>query len=302
MTTFRILPWLFLAIFPIASAAARPVTVVAANMIIADMVREVGGNAVKIACLARSGADLHAFEPQATDVRALADADLVVLNGLGLEPWIDKLVRNSGFRGTVIEACDGVDVITERDDHAEDAGSHAHDHAADPHAWHEPASARIYVRNIRNALAAAAPESTDQFAAGEAQFLTKLERIDSWAREAFSALPTEHRRFVTSHDSLAYLGRAYGIEIISVTGIAASAEPSAKRVAEVIDLIRASGVRAVFVDAADNPALMRRIATDTGVRIGGSLLTDGLDAPGTGADSYLGMMEQNLRRILDSLQ
>jgi zinc/manganese transport system substrate-binding protein len=301
VTTFRALPWLLLAILPIASASARPITVVAANMIIADMVREVGGDAVRIACLARSGADLHDFEPQATDVRVLADADVVVLNGLGLEPWIDKLVRNSGFGGNVIEACDGVDVITERDNptHAE---GNTHDHAADPHAWHEPASARIYALNIRNALAAAAPESANQFVAGEAQFLAKLARIDSWAREAFAAVPREHRRFVTSHDSLAYLGRAYGIEIISVNGIAASAEPSAKRVAEIIDLIRASGVRAVFVDSADNPALMRRIATDTGVRIGGSLLTDGLDAPGTGADTYLGMMEQNLRRILDSLK
>jgi zinc/manganese transport system substrate-binding protein len=300
VTTFRALPCLLLAILPIASADPRPVTVVAANVIIADLVREVGGDAVRISCLARSGADLHDFEPQATDVRLLADAGIVVLNGLGLEPWIDKLVRNSGFHGRVIEACDGIDVITERNHSAHD-GRHEHDHAADPHAWHEPASARIYARNIRNALTSAAPGSADQFAAGEAQFLAKLDRIDSWARDAFAMVPSEHRRFVTSHDSLAYLGRAYGIEIISVNGIAASAEPSAKRVAAIIDLIRASGVRAVFVDSAENPALMQRIASDTGVRIGGSLLTDGLDAPGTDADTYLGMMERNLRRILDSL-
>lgn len=299
MTTLRAQFRLLLVLFPMASASARPVSVVAANMILADLVHEVGGDAVEVACLARPSADLHDFEPLAADVRVLAGADLVVLNGLGLEPWIGKLVRNSGFHGTVVEACDGVDVITASDAHS---GDHRHDHAADPHAWHEPASVRIYVRNMRDALAAAAPDSTERFAAAEAQFLEKLERIDAWAREAFAALPPEHRRFVTSHDSLAYLGRAYGIEIISVSGIAASAEPSAKRVAEVIDLIRASGVRAVFVDSADNPALMRRIATDTGVRIGGSLLTDGLDAPGTGADTYLGMLEQNLRRILDSLQ
>ena len=301
MTTSRALPWLILALVPIASAVERPVSVVTSNLILADLVREVGGDTVKVACLARSAADLHNFEPQATDVRVLAGADLVVLNGLGLEPWIDKLVRNSGFNGKIIEACDGVDVITERD-HPAHTGGHAHDNAADPHAWHEPASVRIYVRNIRTALIAVAPGSAELFAGREAEFLAKLDRIDAWARDAFSALPSEHRRFVTSHDSLAYLGRAYGIEIISVSGIAASAEPSAKRVAEVIDLIQASGVRAVFVDSADNPALMRRVAADTGVRIGGSLLTDGLDSPGTGADTYLGMMEQNLRRILDSLK
>lgn len=270
-------------------------------MILADLVREVGGDAVDIASLARAGADLHDFEPQAADVRMLAGADLVVLNGLGLEPWIAKLVRNSGFRGTVVEACAGINVITSLEGNT-DANDHAHDHGADPHAWHEPASARIYVQNIRAALTEAAPDSAAQFAAGEARFLAKLDRIDAWARTAFAALPPGSRRFVTSHDSLAYLGRAYGIEIISVSGISASSEPSAKRVAEVIDLIRASGVRAVFVDSADNPALMRRIATDTGVRIGGSLLTDGLDSPGTGADTYLGMLEQNLRRILDSLR
>lgn len=301
MTTLRAPLWLLLALLPSASVWARPVTVVAANMILADLVREVGGDAVEVACLARAGADLHDFEPQAADVRMLAGADLVVLNGLGLEPWIAKLVRNSGFRGTVVEACEGVDVIT---NHRSDtvANDRAHDHGADPHAWHEPASARIYVRNIRVALTAAAPDSAERFASGEAQFLAKLDRIDAWARTAFAALPPGSRRFVTSHDSLAYLGRAYGIEIVSLSGISASSEPSAKRVAEIIDLIRSSGVRAVFVASADNPALMRRIAADTGVRIGGSLLTDGLDAPSTGADNYLGMLEQNLRRILDSLQ
>jgi zinc/manganese transport system substrate-binding protein len=269
--------------------------------ILADLVHQIGGEAVEVACLARSGADLHDFEPQASEVRKLADADIVVLNGLGLEPWIGKLVRNSGFRGKIVEACEGVDVIAHRDDHP-DSASHAHDHQVDPHAWHEPASVRIYVRNIGVALAAAAPGSAEDFAAREARFLAELDRIDAWARGEFAAMPPDKRRFVTSHDSLAYLGRAYGIEIISVSGISASAEPSARRVAEVIDLIRASGVRAVFVDSADNPALMRRIASDTGVRIGGSLLTDGLDAPGSGADTYLGMLEQNLRRILDSLR
>jgi zinc/manganese transport system substrate-binding protein len=275
--------------------------VVAANTVLADLVQQIGGDSVNVSCLARPGADLHDFEPQPSDVRMLAGADIVVLNGLGLEPWIGKLVRNSGFRGAVVEACEGVDVITAHTTHVGEP-NHAHDHHADPHAWHEPASVRIYARNIRDALAAVAPASADKFAAGESQFLAKLDRIDTWARGEFALLPPENRRFVTSHDSLAYLGRAYAIEIISVSGISASAEPSAKRIARVIDLIRESGVRAVFFDSADNPAILRTIAAETGVRIGGGLHTDGLGAPGSGADTYLGMLEQNLRRILDSLR
>lgn len=302
MTTLRSLLCLTIALLPFTHAFARPVSVVAANTILADLVSEVGGDAVEVVCLARSGADLHDFEPQASDVRKLADADIVVLNGLGLEPWIGKLVQNSGFRGPVVEACEGIDVITAAHDAHAHAAGHPHDHAADPHAWHEPASVRIYVRNIRTALSAAAPESAKVFAAGEARFLGELERIDAWAREEFAAIPPQNRRIVTSHDALAYLGRAYGIEVVSVTGISADAEPSAKRVAEVIGLIRASGVRAIFFDPADNRAIMRSIAAETGVRLGGGLYTDGLGAPGSGADTYLGMLEQNLRRILDSLR
>lgn len=284
-------------LLPVACANARPVIVVAANTILADLVREVGGDEVRVACLARAGTDLHDFEPQASDVRTLADADIGVLNGLGLETWIGKLVRNSGFHGAIVTASDGIDVIR---DSAAPGGSHLH--SVDPHAWHDPAAARIYVRNIRNALTAAAPGSAALFASREADFLARLDRLDAWAKTAFAALPPDRRRMVTSHDSLAYLGRAYDIEVISVTGISASAEASAKRVAAVEDAIHRTGVRAVFIDSADNPALMERIASDTGVRLGGQLLTDSLGSPGTGADTYLGMMRQNLRRILDSLE
>ena len=137
-----------------ALAAPRPIVVVASNTILADLVREVGGERVAVTALARPGADLHDFEPQASDVRVLADADIVVLNGLGLEPWIGKLVANSGFHGLKVEACEGVDVIEDRDAHGE-PGSRS----LDPHAWHDPAAAKIYVHNIREALSKMAPDA-----------------------------------------------------------------------------------------------------------------------------------------------
>jgi len=288
-------------LLPLTVPAARPVVVVATNMILADLVRQVGGDGVQVSCLARAGVDLHDFEPKASDVRQLAQADLIVINGLGLEPWIGKLVRNSGFRGALIEASRGVDVMVDSD--SVDGEAHEiHNHGVDPHAWHDPAAVRIYVRNIREALVGVAPEHAAAFVAREMDFLERLGRIDAWARAALAAVPAADRRIVTSHASLAYLGRAYGIEMIPVSGVSAAAEPNAKRVAEIIDLVRNSGVRALFVDASDNPALLERIAADTGVTLTGRLFTDTLDAPGAGTDNYLAMMEQNLRRILDSLR
>ena len=216
---------------------ARPPSVVTSNTILADLVREVGGDAVEIACLARTGADLHEFEPRPADVRTLSRADLVVLNGLGLEPWIDRLVDGSGFQGQKLEASDGVDPIHPEHDE--------HDHGVDdPHAWHDPECVRIYVRNIRLALSNADPANAQGFVDRERDFLERLDRIDAWARKEMSRIPQEERRVVTSHDSLAYLGRAYGIQFIPVTGVSASGEPSARQVAAVIDLIRSSGVRA----------------------------------------------------------
>lgn len=300
MTTFRAFLRLSLVLVPIASLSARPVAVVTSNTILADLVREVAGDRAQITCLARPGADLHDFEPRAADVKMLARADLVILNGLGLEPWIGKLVGNSGFRGRTVEACEGIQVIGEAGhfDHDDDG----HEHAVDPHAWHDPACARIYVRNIRAALSEADPSGRSVYEAGETRFLEHLDRIDTWAREAFAAIPSGNRRIVTSHDSLAYLGRAFGLEFVSVTGISPTAEPSARQVARLIDTIRESGVRAVFIDSADNPALMRRIASDSGVGMGGRLYTDSLGEPGSGAETYLGMLEHNLRHILDSLR
>lgn len=302
MTTLCLRPFFALAVFfPLSVLAARPVVVVATNMILADLVREVGGEDVQVLSLARAGADLHVFDPKPSDVSRLAGAAIVVRNGLGLEPWFDKLIRNSGFRGVVVEAAFGIEVI-ESSDVCDSAGHEGHDHPVDPHAWHDPAAVRIYVRNIREALDRVAPEAGESFAARESAFLDRLERIDSAARNAFAALPAERRRMVTSHASLAYLGRAYGIEMIPVSGIATAAEPSARRVAEIIDLIRDSGITAIFIDSGGNPALVQRIAKDAGVRVAGRLMTDSLDDPGQGTDSYLAMMDQNLRRILDSLK
>lgn len=302
MTIIKIRPLLALGLlFPLTALAARPVVVVATNMILADLVREVGGDEVLVLTLAKTGADLHDFEPKPADVSRLKGADIVVMNGLGLEPWFDKFVRNSGFRGDIVVATRGVDVIESPG--ACDAAAHqGHDHPADPHAWHDPAAARTYVGNIRAALARAAPEVGDFFAAREADFLSRLDRLDASARAEFAALPASRRRMVTSHDSLAYLGRAYGIEMIPVSGAVTAAEPNARRVAEIIDLVRDTGVAAIFIDSGGNPALVERIAADSGVKLAGRLLTDSLDEPGHGTDTYLAMMEQNLRRILDSLK
>ena len=265
--------------------------VVASFSILADFVRRVGGDRVELTTLVGPDGDAHVYAPTPADARRVGDARVVLVNGLGLEGWIGRLVKAAGGRPTVVEAARGV----ARVEAAEEPG-HSHG-GADPHAWQNVANARIYVANIRDALSAADPDGKAAYDANAAAYLTELDGLDAEVRAAIARIPADRRRIITSHGAFAYFEKAYGIDFVAPQGVSTEAEASARDVARIILQIRRERIRAVFVENISDPRLVERIARETGARIGDRLYSDALSGPGGPAATYIEMMRHNIRAL-----
>ena len=282
-------------------AAAQTQTMlpaVATFSILADFVKQIAGERLALTTLVSAGADAHVYSPTPADARALAAAKLVFVNGLGFEGWVNRLIRSSGTKATVVTATTGITALK-----ADQADAHAgHNHAEnDPHAWHSVANARIYAANVLAALAAADPAGKDIFEANAKAYAMQLDTLEAEIRAAIARVATEKRKVITSHDSFRYFEKAYGIEFISPRGVSTSAEPSAQAVGRIIRQIKAEKIPAVFLENITDGRLMKRIADETGARIGGTLYSDALTPPGGPASTYVAMMQHNVREIVSAL-
>ena len=279
------------------SQPARPARVVASFSILADMVREVAPAGFEVQSLVGPDADAHVFKPSPADGRRLAQADLVIVNGLGFEGWIDRLVRASGYRGTVVVATEGMKPRRGAAASGAHAHGHGHAHDVDPHAWQDLAQARHYVTRIADALATRWPDSAAETGARRADYLARIDALDQRLRGRLAAVPREQRRVIVSHDAFGYLGAAYGIDFFAPQGWNTHSEPSAATVGRLIRQIRQQQVRAVFVENISDARLVERIAREGGARLGGTLYSDALSRPGGAADTYLRMFEHNVTTL-----
>ncbi|MDB5820363.1 MAG: putative metal transporter, metal-binding protein [Rhizobacter sp.] len=271
-----------------ARSAEAPLRVVATFSILADMARTIGGDAIEAASLVQPDSDAHVFEPSPADAQRLARAQLVIVNGLGFEGWMDRLVRASGYRGPIVVASSGVE--------PRQLGSHA-----DPHAWQNLANGRLYADNITRAIAAAVPSKATAIQARGLAYAKRIGELDASARQRFGALPAGRRRVMTSHDAFGYFGQAYGVRFVAPLSWNTDSEASAADVARLIRQIRGDGASALFVENITDPRLLQRIASESGVAVGGTLFSDALSKPGTQADTYLAMMSHNIDSLLDAL-
>ncbi|CAM3686466.1 metal ABC transporter substrate-binding protein [Bordetella bronchialis] len=301
---------------------AHPLRVVASFSILGDMVRQIGGADVQVDALVGPDGDAHEYEPTPADARALGAAQVLVVNGLNFETWMNRLVKASNFKGITVVAAEGVqprdfdedDIAGHADgdaDHAPGGGSAApggksghghHDPHVDPHAWQDLSNGVVYARNIGAALAKADPSHADAYRQRTEAYVARMQALDQRVRQSFAALPPERRRVVTSHDAFGYFGRAYGVTFISTMGISTDAEPSAGDVARIIDQVKQEKVPAVFLENVSNPRLGQRIAHETGAKLGGTLYSDALAKPGLPASTYLGMFEWNLAAFMAALK
>ena len=292
---FLALPWFI----PPANAAEK-VRVVASFSIIADLVRQVGGDRVEVTGLVGPNTDMHVFQPAPADAKKVLDANLVVINGLGLEGWADRLVKASGYKGPTVVASKGVKALAAADD------GHGHSHGGkvrnDPHAWQDVANVKVYVANIRDGLAAVDAEGKAAYDAAAASYLQSLDSLEAEIRAAYADVPKAKRRVITSHDAFAYYGKAYGIDFVAPQGVGGDTEPTAKDVANLIRQIKSEKVKAVFVENISNPRLIERIAKETGASVGGTLYSDALSETGGPAASYADMMRHNTKLLSDAMK
>jgi zinc/manganese transport system substrate-binding protein len=266
----------------------RPLRVVASFSILADLVRRTGGTSVEVSALVGPDADAHVFEPRPADARRLAEAELVVVNGLGFEGWLDRLVRVSGYRGPVLVASNGVVPRS--------SGG-----GPDPHAWQDLANARRYVENLRSALLRLRLADAAALQASAARYLGQIAALDAEVRRGLAGVPPGRRRVLSSHDAFGYFAAAYGVEFLAAQGRNTDSEASASDVARLITQIRGQRVSAVFVENTSDRRLIDRIAREGSATVGGRLYSDALSPPGTEADTYLKVFAHNAAAITAAL-
>ncbi len=268
---------------------------VATISILGDLVKNVGGERVDVSTLVGPNGDAHVYSPTPADAKKLAAADIVFVNGLGLEGWMTRLVTASATKAPMVVA---TKAITPRQMEDENRRGRT---VIDPHAWQSIADAKVYVANIRAALVAIDPAGKGAYDANASVYLGKLDALESEVRTAIAAIPADRRKIITTHDAFGYFGAAYGMTFIAPDGLSTEAEPSAKDVARIITQIRKQKIPAVFLENITDPRLMQQIAHETGARIGGALYSDALSAPDGPAATYIDMMRHNVREFTKAL-
>ncbi|WP_374651690.1 metal ABC transporter solute-binding protein, Zn/Mn family [Dongia sp.] len=280
--------------------------VVATFSVVADLTQRIGGEAIDLTTLVGANEDAHAYEPTAEAQRAVAAAQIVVANGLGFEPWLDRLVDAAQFKGDLVVATKGIEPLALPDEHAEEeiaGGADDHEHGAnDPHAFQDPKLVLAYIDNIEAALAKAAPAHATAFAANAERLKADFRALDAELSASIGGLPADRKHILTSHDAFGYFGRAYGIDFIGVQGISTDSEPSAQDLKNVIEQIKVGKIKAMFIENMSDPRFIESIAADTGIAVGGDLFADALSGPEGPAGDLLSLFRHNERELLKALR
>lgn len=290
MIRYLLCSFLGLLAFLPARAQERPLVVATAS-IFADMAAVIGGELVEVRTVVPIGGDPHIYEPSPGDARLINRADLVLRNGLTFEGWLNELIENSGTSAEVVTITEGIDPI-ESDTYA---------NSADPHAWMSVPNGLTYIRNIRDALIRLDPDNADIYQFNHDLYRQQLTDLDTWIRRQIDRLPERHRLLITSHDAFRYYGREYGIRVEAALGTSTDADVQTSDIKRLTDIIRSTGVPAIFVESTINPKLIRQIAEDNGVIVGGSLYADSLSDPESPAGTYPGMLRYNTTTIVQAL-
>lgn len=275
------------------ASAETKIKAVATFSILGNLIAEVAGDKVALSVLVGADMDAHAYQPRPSDARALADANVLVSNGLGFEGWIDRLAKAAPFKGRPVVASAGVTTIA-----AGPSPGHSHGHGPDPHCWQDVQRARIYVANIAKGLVDADPANAAHYRERAEQVDRRLVELDAWVKAEIAKVPAEKRRAITGHDSFRYFSSAYGVKFQSPRGYNTSSEPSARDVAMLIREAREQRIKALFVENMTNPGLVDQIAKESGAVVGPRLYSDALSGPEGPAPTYEKMMRHNVTALV----
>jgi zinc/manganese transport system substrate-binding protein len=277
---------------PVRAQTPAKLPVVATFSILADFARNVGSDRIDVAALVGPDGDTHVYQPKPVDAERLGAARLILVNGLGLEGWIDRLIKASGAKAQVIVAAKGINPQQMREERRI---------GPDPHAWQSIANAKIYVANIRDGLIAADPAGEAAYRANAENYLGKLDTLEAEVKWEIAKIPPARRQIITTHDAFGYFGTAYGFRFIAPEGVSTETEASARDVAKIIRQIKAQKIPALFLENVTDPRLVRSIAAESGATVGGTLYSDALSPPDGPASTYIDMMRNNVRELAAAL-
>lgn len=276
------------------------INVVASFSILGDFVRSVGSERVAVTTLVGPNGDAHVYTPTPADAKTITSAKLVFVNGLGFEGWLPRLVKSAGGKATIVTATQGIKPRESEEGGHDHGGKHDHGHD-DPHAWQSVTNAKLYIANIRDALVNVDPAGADAYKANAEKYLGELAKLEDDVKAAVAGIPAEKRKVISTHDAFGYFSSAYGIQFVAPQGVSTESEASAKDVARIITQIRKAKIPAVFLENVSDPRLIRRIAAETGAKIGGTLYSDSLTAENGDAPTYIAMVRHNIKTLAGAL-
>ena len=286
--------------------ARRPgkLRVIVTYSVLGDLVKNVAADCAEIVILVGPDGDAHTFEPTPKDGIGLADADLVFENGIGFEPWLDKLHAASNSKARRVVVTQGLAILEGECNHNDKVGE-KHEHEDDPHVWHEVENSIHMVGIIRDKLAEVDPVNSEKYKTNSTKYLKRLEALDLWVLAQVEILPKDRRKLVTSHDTFGYFANRYGFQVLGTLLSSFSTEasdPSPVTFAKLVDSIKAAKVPAIFAENTQNPKVMERLAREAGVKLAPPLFTDALGKPGSQGDTYENMIRSNVTTIVDALK
>lgn len=284
--------------------AVEKIRVSSFSTVLTEIAQQVGGERVVVTAHVKPGVDPHEFEPKPADLKTVGEAQLILVSAKHLEGYVGKLKEATGTKGTLVEVGDKFPSLKMK---ADDDHDHGHKHAhkegevvEDPHWWHSIANTQKAVKIVRDELTKVSPADKETFASNAAAYSAKLDALQKWVKAEVAKLPRDQRKLVTSHDAFQYFAKENGFTIYAIEGISSGDQPSSKKVAAIIAVIKAQGVKAIFPESIQNPKVLTEITRETGAKVGKELYADGL---GEGAAStYEGMYKSNVTAIVSALK
>ncbi|MBE3035755.1 MAG: zinc ABC transporter substrate-binding protein [Candidatus Atribacteria bacterium] len=258
--------------------------VLAVESFLADITKNVSGTRLEIDTLMPLGLDPHSFEPSPGDVAKITESDILIINGAGFEEWLEDIITGANEKIIIVECSKGL--------------------KGDPHFWLDPNLVKVYVQNIRDALIESDPQGKDLYNKNAEEYTARLIELDKWIAEAVKKIPEDKRLLVTNHESFGYYADRYGFKVIGtiIPGSSSASSPSAKEISELIEKIKATGAKAIFLETGSDPKIANQIARETNIKIVTELYTHSITEPDGPAPTYIDMIEFNTKEIVESLK
>lgn len=277
----------------VSHASAPPkIKILTTFSILKDFAQQIGKDRVTVDTLVPPNGDPHVYEPKPSDVKKITSANLILMNGLGFEGWMERLIAAAQHEGISTVCTEHIHPRLVLEDTL----------VRDPHAWHSVSNAKIYIRNIANALIKIDPKNESYYEENTRKYLEELTNLDESIRRSVDKVDLQKRKIITAHDAFGYFGNSYGIQFLSPQGVSTESEPSIRSIIGLIKQIKKLGIKTIFVENISDQKIIHQISRETNAKIGGTLYSDGLSEDEGVASTYIKMIRHNFDLLLTAMR